>query len=289
MAQQIGNFPGAIRGAQEALSLTPAQAEYYHILGQYYGALAGESRQPPRADFAPDLAAVRGEPAPERLGRDQLFTLGQLSLEEATRLNPLEARYYSTLGELYRYWAELAQQPERLPLAIASFEHAATLKPNDVEVHAGLSDSYLLAGDPARAFAEGRAAEGLLPGYWYAYAATARAALALGDATTAVTAAGDALRYASANSGVKAPTAYELERLRQVVAQAIATGASPIRAGALLRNDTSGIAYRVDEQGVAHLMPHAVAASCPEVVRGAALLPDPILGLLPQGPDLTGC
>ena len=267
---------------------TPTQAEYYHILGQSYGAWPAIRANP----HAPTLRRIwrRCATNARRSGSGAISfsRWGRRAWKRrrgSTHWRPATTRP----GELHRYWAEVAAQPERFAPAIASFARAATLKPNDVEVHAGLSDSYLLAGDPVRAFAEGREAEGLLPGYWYAYAATARAALALGDATTAVTAAGDALRYATANSGVKAPTAYELERLRQVVAQAIATGTSPIRAGALLRNDTSA------SPTVWTTRASPFDASC----RGRQLpgdrprrLPpprsDPPL-LLPQGPDLTGC
>jgi len=289
LAQQMGNFPGAIRGAQAALDLAPDQAEYYHILGQYYGALAGETRTPPRAEFAPSLAAARGEAAPETLGRDQLFTLGQLSVEAAIQRNRLEARYYATLGELYRYWAEVAGEPAHLSRALASFEQARALKPNDVEIHAGLSDTLLLAGDATRALAEGQRAEGLLPGYWYTYAVTARAALAVGDSTTALQAAGDALQYTTSSLGIKAPSPYEIERLREVVSQAVASGTSPVRPGIFLRNKVSSTLYQIDEQGRARVLPLTVAASCPEVLGQAYPLPDAILPLLPPGPELTTC
>jgi len=290
LGQQSGNFPGAIRAAQQALALAPGQAEYYHILGQYYGALAGSTRAAPRPDFAPSLAAVRDEAAPEQLGRDQLFALGELSLNEATRLNPLEARYYSTLGELYRYWADVAGQPEHLAAAEASFARAAALKPNDVEIHAGLGDTLLLAGDAEGALAEGREATALLPDYWYGHDVVARAALALGDPTAALLAAGRALWNAgSTPAGVKAPTPYELDRLRQVLLDAVGTGATPVRPGALLRNDVSGSVYRIDEQGRARVLSPALAATCAAPPANVYPLPDTVLPNLPAGPALDAC
>jgi hypothetical protein len=287
--QQMGSFPLAIRGAQQALALMPDQAEYYHILGQYYGALAGDTRAPPRPDFLPTLEAARAETAPEMLGRDQLFGLGRQSLEEAVRRNPLEARYRATLGELDRYWAERASQRERLADAVANFERAAALKPNDVEVYAGIGDSLLLLGEPAQALAAGRRAVMLLPTYWYAQDVAARAALATGDPTSALVAAGYALKYATANVGVKPASPYELERLRQVVVQALATGETPVQPGALLRNDTTHRIYRVDEQGRARPIPDAVLARCAIPASAAYVLPDPLLPLLPAGPELDGC
>jgi predicted Zn-dependent protease len=98
--------------------------------------------------------------------------------------------------------------------AIANFGHAASLKPNDVEIHAGTADSLLLAGDPAGAVAASRRAIELLPTYWYPYSVLARAYLALGEPTEAYAAAEAGLQYARKLS-VKPATPFELQRLRQ--------------------------------------------------------------------------
>lgn len=289
LAQYRSNFSAAITAAQEALRLAPDQAEYYYVLGQYYAALGGSTPTPPAAGFAPTPAAVLSA-QPGLLGRDQLFALGRLSLDEAVRRNPLEARYYATRGELYRYWAEVAKAPEHLPDALASFQRATALKPNDVEVQAGIADALLLGGDSARALEAARRAVALLPTYWYPYAVEGRAALASGNSTEALLAAGQALRYASVTAGQKNASASEQDRLRKIIAQAIASGQTPVQPDALVRNDYSGATYRIDDELRKRLVPTAAAlAACGYPPDAVQVLPDPVVAWLPTGPDLTGC
>jgi tetratricopeptide (TPR) repeat protein len=289
LGQVAGNFPAAIRSAQGALALAPDQPEYYHVLGQYYGALAGPTTTAPRPDFAPSLAAALTLDPQERLGRDQLFAIGRASLDEAVRRNPLEARYWATLGELDRYWGEVAAVPEHLPAALASFERAAALKPNDVEVHSGIADARLLAGDAAGALAEARYAVTLLPFYWYPYDVEARAALAAGDPSTALEAAGNALMYVPYSSGLKAASTFERDRLRNVVADALASGQSAVQPGALVRDVYFGTTYRIDDGLQKHLIPAALLASCAYPTDRIAVLPEPVVSALASGPEAAGC
>ncbi len=218
------DYPGAIAAAQQAVRLAPDQAEYLHVLGQYYAAFGGLTHAAPLTGFTPSLAEALTTTRATLLGRDQLFALGRLSIEEALRLDPLEARYYLTLGELYRYWAEVANEPAYTQPAIAWFERAAVLKPNDVEIYAGIADALLLAGDPERAVATARYATTLLTTYWYPYAVLAHAYTALGRPAEAWEAAQTALAYASLTTGTKSPSPYELSRLR-----AVTTTAQPAR------------------------------------------------------------
>jgi hypothetical protein len=73
------------------------------------------------------------------------------------------------------------------------------------------------------------------------------------------------------------------------VAQALATGATPVQPGALVRNDTTRLIYRVDEQGRVRPIPDALVAGCAIPTNMAYLLPDPLFPLLPAGPALDGC
>src|SRR5207253_9487932 len=131
-----GDFGGAIANAQSAIRVAPDQAEYYFVLAQYYAALGGRTRNLPVPSFEPTTQEALTTGRAGILGRDQLFELGSLSLEEALRLIPVEPRYYTTLGELHRYWAEIANDPSHLAQALASFQQAGYLKPNDAEIYA---------------------------------------------------------------------------------------------------------------------------------------------------------
>jgi tetratricopeptide (TPR) repeat protein len=221
LAQGHGHLVGAIAAAQQATTLAPDQAEYYHALGQYYAALAGRTRTEPLGGFEPVLCAPMANPWPTFLGRDQLFTIGRICVQEALRRNPVEARYHVTLGELYRYWAEVAEESSHLAAALASFQQAAYLKPNDAEIYAGIADALLLRADPARAVEVGEHARALLPTYWYSHAVLARAYLTLGWPKEALEAAQRALAYASLGGfGAKPAGPYDVDRLRGVVSAA---------------------------------------------------------------------
>jgi tetratricopeptide (TPR) repeat protein len=168
--------------------------------------------------FEPTLHEVLTTGRATVLGRDQLFDLGRLSLAEAVRQVPLEPRYHSTLGELYRFWAEVANEPSYLAPALASFQRAAYLKPNDVEIYAGIADALLLRDDPARAVETAEHARDLLPSYWYPYSILARAYRAMQWDAAAYEAADTALSLASrADLGFKAASPYDLDQLRQIV------------------------------------------------------------------------
>jgi tetratricopeptide (TPR) repeat protein len=219
-AQRVGLYAAAIPPTQEAIALAPTQAEYYHQLGQYYGALAGQTRGVARADPPLTLATALSFPTPSLLGREQLFALGQRSIEAAIGLNPFEVRYLISLAELQRYWSELDGRPTHLPAALANFARAAALKPNDVEIYAGIADSYLLSGDPAAAVDAALHANALLGSYWYPYSVLARAYLALGRPVEAYAAAQSGLEYASARFGPKPASPFELQRLQATAAAA---------------------------------------------------------------------
>ncbi len=288
-SQVAGSYSGAITAAQQAVRLAPDQPEYYHILGQYFGALAGTTRTPPLPGFVPSLDAVR-DSDPARLGRDQLFALGDLSVREAVRLDPLEARYHLTLGELHRYWAEVAETPGPLAVALASFERAARLKPNDVEVHAGIADTLLLRGEAAAAAERARYAAGLLPTYWYPYAVEARAQRRLDQPAEALRAAGDALTWAVRGPGQKQASAHDLERLREIVRWAIASGRTPLRPGVLARGAGSHPVYLIDDAGQKRwLVSEAALQSCGYTQQQVQLFADALLAEVPSGPDIAGC
>ncbi|MBX5492836.1 MAG: O-antigen ligase family protein [Chloroflexi bacterium] len=216
-AQGLRDFPRAILAGQEAVTLAPDLAEYWSVLGQYYAAFGGATRAAARPDFAPTVDEARTTRLATLLGRDQLFALGQLCLEEAIRRDPLEFRYQYTLGELYRYWGELSEDPARLAQARVLFEQAAALKPNDVEVEAGIADTLLLLGDTAQALARAERARALLPTYWYPHAILARAHAARGESAQAVAAARRALETAPVTRGVKGLSAFERERLQRII------------------------------------------------------------------------
>jgi O-antigen ligase len=213
LAQQRRDAATTIRASQEAIRLAPDQPYYYSQLGGYYATIAGRTRIPGQATVDGNLATALSVADPARLDRDQLFLLGQISLEEALRRNPLDVRHYIALAELQRYWSEVDQQPTHLTAAIENFARAASLKPNDVEVHAGTADCLLLAGDPRGAVAAGLRATELLPTYWYPYSVLARAYLALGEPAEAHAAAQAGLDYARGVS-VKPASAFELQRMR---------------------------------------------------------------------------
>jgi tetratricopeptide (TPR) repeat protein len=219
-AESQHNFVAAIAATQDALRFAPDQGEYYNLLGQYYAALAGGTSAPAAASFQPSLEAALGTRQAGSLGRDQLFELGRVSAEEAIHRNPLEVRYHLTLGELHRYWAEVGAEPAHLAAALASFERAAALKPNDVEIHAGIADALLLSADPSRAVTVGQHAKDLLPTYWYPYAVLARAYLAIGEPAEALQAAQDALYYVPWSPTLKRPSPYDLDRLQTVISAA---------------------------------------------------------------------
>jgi tetratricopeptide (TPR) repeat protein/O-antigen ligase len=219
-AQARRDFPRAILAGQEAVRLAPDQAEYWSVLGQYYAAFGGGSRAAPRPGFVPSLQEARETRQPTLLARDQLFELGRLCVEEALRLDPLEFRYWWTLGELYRYWGELSEDAARLHQARELFERAAALKPNDVEAEAGLADTLLLLGDPATAIVRAERARALLPRYWYPYAILARAYERQGELARAREAAEQALATAPITRGVKGLSAFERTRLEGIIQRA---------------------------------------------------------------------
>jgi O-antigen ligase/tetratricopeptide (TPR) repeat protein len=223
-AQRGGNFAAAIPAAQEAIRLAPGEPEYYHQLGQYYAALGGRTRTPGQITVEPTLATALSLTEPALLDRDRLFILGQISVEEALRRNPLEVRHYITLAELQRYWSEVEGRPTHATAALANFAHAATLKPNDVEIHAGRADTLLLAGDPAGAVQAGQRAAELLPSYWYPYSVLARAYLALGRPAEAYAAAQTGLVYAPRSYGLKPASPFEVQRLRATASAAEQAG-----------------------------------------------------------------
>ena len=146
-----------------------------------------------------------------------MFELGSSSLEEALRLNPVESRYYTTLGELHRYWAEMANEPSRLGPALANFQLAAYLKPNDAEIPRRDRRYAAPCPDPARAAEYGARARDLLPNYWYPYSLLAHAYRMLGWSELAHDTAEQAISTARRNIGFKTATAYDLDRLREVV------------------------------------------------------------------------
>jgi tetratricopeptide (TPR) repeat protein/O-antigen ligase len=211
-----GDLAGAIANAQGAIRVAPDQAEYYYVLGQYYATLAGRTRNLPVPSFEPTTQEAITTGRAGILGRDQLFELGSLSLEEAVRLIPVEPRYFTTLGELHRYWAEIANDPSHLAKALASFQQAGYLKPNDAEIYAGIADALLLRQDPARAVDYGARARDLLPNYWYPYSLLAQAYRMLGWSELAHDTAELAISAARRNIGFKTATSYDLDRLREV-------------------------------------------------------------------------
>ena len=71
---------------------------------------------------------------------EQAAVLAQLAIEH----DSLDARGYSELG-----YAQLYQK--RHEEALAAYEHAITLNPNDADILADMSDAYTCTGDPARA------------------------------------------------------------------------------------------------------------------------------------------
>src|SRR5581483_2800203 len=114
-------------------------------------------------------------------------------------------------------WGEVANEPAHLGPALASFQRAADLKPNDVEIHAGIADTLLLRDDPARAVESGEHARDLLPTYWYPYSVLARAYRKLQWDAAAHDAAERALDLARNDLGFKSASSYDLEQLRQIV------------------------------------------------------------------------
>src|SRR5262249_13453680 len=137
-AHTRGDYGSAIAQTQAAIDLAPDQAEYYFVLGQYYAALGGRTKNLDLPAFVPTRGEALSTGRATILGRDQLFALGDQSLAAAIRLIPYEARYHTTLGELHRYWAEVSGEPSHLAAALTSFQQAVYLKPNDVEIHAGI-------------------------------------------------------------------------------------------------------------------------------------------------------
>ncbi len=212
-----GDFGSAILRTQEAIRLAPDQAEYYFVLGQYYAALGGRTHGLPVPGLEASLSEALTTGRATLLGRDQLFDLGRLSLEEAIRQIPLEARYHSTLGELYRFWSEVSGDSTYLTPALASFQRAAYLKPNDVEIYAGIADALLLRDDPARAVQAGTHARDLLPTYWYPYSVLARAYRMMNWDAVAYEAADAALSLARRDLGFKSATQYDLDQLREIL------------------------------------------------------------------------
>jgi tetratricopeptide (TPR) repeat protein len=214
LAEPTSDFVAAIRATQDSIAFVPWEGEYYSLLGQYYGALAPKVSGPGVTDLAVSLPTALRLRQPAALTRDQVFELGRVSLEAAIQRNPLEARFYTTLGQLYRYWDETAGTTTHLPAALAQFETAQRLKPNDVEAQVGAAATRLLAGDYADALQRARQAEALLPAYWYPYDVMAQAYLALQQYGAAYDAADTAIkRGAGWALGYKAPTRADVNRL----------------------------------------------------------------------------
>jgi tetratricopeptide (TPR) repeat protein len=226
-------FGEAVPFVQEAARIAADQPEYYQQLGQYFATLGGQQRVPGEVRVEPTLAMALTVAEPDRLERDALFALGQVSVEEAWRRNPLEVRYLITLAELQRYWSEVDGRPTHVAAALANFARAADLKPNDVEIHAGAADTLLLAGNPSAAVEQARHAAELLPTYWYPYSVLAQAYLALGQYPEAAAAAQAGLDHAPTAAGLKPASPFDLQRLRSVLsaAQAGRNGTASVVAG----------------------------------------------------------
>jgi tetratricopeptide (TPR) repeat protein len=288
LAQGRGDLAGAVVAAQEAVRLAPDQPEYYHVLGQYYAAFGGVR---PAQDAAPEPRPTEiAVASPGLLARDQLFTLGRFSLEEALRQHPLESRYYLTFGELYRYWGEAAVNPLRLLDAIGLFERAAALKPNDVEIQTGLGDALLIRGERARGLAAARHATALLPSYWYPFDVAARAHQTLGQQPQALAAASRAIELAPDKRGIKTATNFDIERLRQVIRQAIASGQTAVRPGALVLALPSQTPYQLDGAGQKRRFVSLQAAqNCGYRADEAPRVSDVVLAEVPAGPDHPRC
>jgi tetratricopeptide (TPR) repeat protein len=228
VAEPAADFVVAIRATQDAIALVPRQSEYYSLLGQYYGALAPRATGSELPDFVAAPATATSLRQPTQLSRDQVFDLGRVSLETAIQLNPLDVRFHTTLGQLYRYWDETAGTTAHLAAAQAQFEAATRLKPNDVEGHVGAADVRLQAGDYADALVRAEHARTLMPTYWYPYEVMARAHMALHQYPEAYAAADDAIQRGSRwGLGFKAPTQADVSRLTALRREAAELGGGP--------------------------------------------------------------
>jgi hypothetical protein len=206
------------------------------------------------------------------------------------RLDRLEVRYLITLGELHRYWGEVSGDSGHLANAQDAFERAARLKPNDVEIHAGLADTLLLRGEPARAMAAAQHARELHRLYWYPQDVQARAHQALDQPDEAMWVAGEALTNAQHSPGLKTASAFDVERLRQVIRTALASGRTAIRPGELVRADGSPAIYVVDDtMHKRQIMSEAAFASCGYQRSAVRDFYAPVLAELPSGADHPGC
>ena len=132
------NWDVAIRLYQESMRYAPDEDFYYLFLGRAYlekSATVSDANQ-----------------------RLTLIDRARQTLETARKMNPLNTDHSANLGRLYRTWAEMTTEPDKrqelLNQAIAYYEDATTLSPNNAQLYNEWGLVYALQGDFDTAFAK---------------------------------------------------------------------------------------------------------------------------------------
>ncbi len=144
------DFPAAAREFSEVLKVSPSYA-----LAAYYLGLA----QARSGDFDSAIASFKHALELDATNFSAAFNLGTAYLRKnlpddalgafqlSVRINPEYAQGHRALGEMLLFRSEL-------PLAMQSLNKAASLAPQDPQVHLSLAKAYAAQGDQARASAE---------------------------------------------------------------------------------------------------------------------------------------
>jgi O-antigen ligase len=158
--------PGTSLAAyQAAARLYPRDDAYRVALGQAYARLGSHLAERPASAPAPPGRA---------LVADQALVLAEEALQEARRLQPLDARHVFHLAQLNHAWG-LRGRPERLARALDLYREAAAMSPNRLAVRVGWSLAHLANREPARALEQIRGAQSLGHESWAIHYALALA------------------------------------------------------------------------------------------------------------------
>jgi O-antigen ligase/tetratricopeptide (TPR) repeat protein len=160
-AFSLGQAPGQpnpLGTYQKAATIEPREDSYIATLGNLlaqFGIILWEENPEvrPPGGFQPTLGLARTIEHEQlrQLGSDGAFGLGEVCLQEARRLQPLNPRYAFLLAQLNHNWG-LRGSEERLDLALRYYKETSDMSPNRPAVLLNWAMAHLAKKQTAAAF-----------------------------------------------------------------------------------------------------------------------------------------
>ncbi|MFQ6000062.1 MAG: tetratricopeptide repeat protein [Anaerolineae bacterium] len=162
---------------EETIKLAPDQDWYYIFLAR---SILEKAKTAPETTAQPsfephtldDLFSLTPEQI-ARLDRGSLMKSGQVVLEKARAINPLNTDHLANLGRIYNIWGGLTKDPEerreRLQQALHYYQEATTLSPHNAQLMNEWGQTYQALEDYEKAIAKFQESLALDPEYGQTY------------------------------------------------------------------------------------------------------------------------